>query len=38
MEEFEWPNVEDITNNEKLITDDEIDELIETLLEIENES
>ena len=38
MEEFEWPNVEDITNNKKLITDVELDELAETLLEIENES
>lgn len=38
MEEFEWPNVEDITNNEKLITDEQLDELVETLIEIENEN
>lgn len=38
MEELEWPNVEVITNNEKLITDEQLDELAETLIELENES
>ena len=38
MEEIEWPSVENLTNNEKLITDEQLDELAETLIELENEN
>ena len=38
MEEFEWPNVEDLTNNETFFTDEELNELAETLVELENEN
>lgn len=38
MEAIKWYDEKDLTNNEKIISDEELDELVEILIELKNEN